>query len=79
MLEYAAGQKCWRLGQGNDQRMQSLKDGVFVEGDLSQHSPVAAHFIRQWLPIFSVPWRIKQSLEAAGISGCRTLTPAVMR
>ena len=79
MLEYSAAYRCWRLVQGGEDRLMGLRDGIFVEGDLSQHSPMAAAFIRQWLPIFNVPWIVKRSLDNAGVQGCRTLTPAVLR
>lgn len=78
MLNYAAGIKCWQLSTGN-QQLVKLTEGIFVEGDLRNYGDSAAAFVKQFLPIFAVPWALKLALEQAGTHACKTLTPAVLR
>jgi sacsin len=45
----------------------------------SEPGAAALGFIEREVPLFDVPWSVKQSLEAAGVQGLRVVGPAVMR
>ena len=78
-MEEAARAVIWPVWRDERIQLAHLPEGVFVEGDLSSFGPAAAAYIRRSLPLFSVPWRVKQALEAADIPGCQQLTPSVLR
>lgn len=78
LLAAASGQN-WAVWKGETAALVNLADGVFVQGDLAKFGAQGAEFVRQQLPLFNVPWRVRVALQHAGVDSCRELTPAVLR
>ena len=78
MLQYAAGVKCWPL-LGLSQRMVALADGIIDDAQPGHYGEAATSFIRREMPILDLPGDFKQVLEQAGVTTCRSLSPALLR
>ncbi|GLI60510.1 hypothetical protein VaNZ11_002673 [Volvox africanus] len=72
----AARLPLWRLRTG---RFVHLPEGCFLQPTTEGLGPAAMGFMARQLPLFDVPWVIKQHLEGADVHGLRTVSPAVVR
>lgn len=66
----------WQLRDG---RLVGLEHGCFLQADVASLGDAALAFIQRRLPLFNVPWRVKAALDAAGVAGCKTVTPDSIR
>lgn len=66
----------WQLRDG---RMVGLDQGCFLQADVACLGDAALAFIQRRLPLFAVPWRAKEALDAAGVAGCSAVTPDSIR
>eukprot|EP00198_Chlamydomonas_reinhardtii_P000860 XP_001690195.1 predicted protein [Chlamydomonas reinhardtii] len=57
----------------------SAATAASVPNPLAGLGPAAMGFMARQLPLFDVPWAIKQHLEAADVHGLRAVSPAVVR
>ena len=76
VCQEAARRPMWQLRDG---RMVPLEEGCFLQADLAQIGAAAMAFIQRRLPLFNVPWRVQLALDAAGVPGCKTVTPESIR
>ncbi|GIL55477.1 hypothetical protein Vafri_11042, partial [Volvox africanus] len=76
MYSGAARLPLWRLRTG---RFVHLPEGCFLQPTTEGLGPAAMGFMARQLPLFDVPWVIKQHLEGADVHGLRTVSPAVVR
>lgn len=71
--------RCWLVWHGEHQQLVNLRDGVFLKGDLGAFGEAGASYVRNSLPLFNVPWRVKAALDAADIYGSTALDAPVLR
>ena len=66
----------WQLRDG---RLAGLEAGCFLQADVASLGDAALAFIQRRLPLFNVPWRVREALVASGVTGCKTVEPKSIR
>ena len=66
----------WQLRDG---RLAGLEAGCFLQADVACLGDAALAFIQRRLPLFDVPWRVREALAASGVSSCKTVKPESIR
>jgi hypothetical protein len=76
VCQEAARRPLWQLRDG---RLAALDQGCFLQADVASLGGAALAFIQRRLPLFNVPWRVRQALGAAGVRSCKTVEPESIR
>jgi hypothetical protein len=76
ICENAARLPVWQLRDG---RLTTVQEGCFVQANVANIGSAALDYMQRTLPLFDVPIRVKISLEKAGVTGCREITPSTIR
>ena len=76
MLTNASQLPLWQMRDSG--RLANLREGCFMPEDIIMGQRALA-VVQQAIALFAIPWRCKESLEAAGVQCCKVMSPSVLR